>query len=114
VSGDRHELRPELFRLLVRAGDAGLSVGELQSLVDRAASTVAFRLRDLVAADLVRQQREGQVVHCHADFEALNDLLVYLKEDCCRGVALPAFEGRSPSCGRVFLSTRSPLNQCNK
>lgn len=90
-----HELRLELFRLLVRAGDAGLAVGELQSLVDRPASTVAFHLRDLVSADLVRQEREGRVVLCYANFQALNDLLVYLKEDCCRGVPLPAFGGRA-------------------
>jgi ArsR family transcriptional regulator, arsenate/arsenite/antimonite-responsive transcriptional repressor len=88
-----HELRLDLLRLLVRAGDQGLAVGELQSLVQRPASTVAFHLRELVDADLVRQEKEGRVVRCRADFDALNGLVVFLREDCCRGVTLPAFEG---------------------
>jgi len=86
-----HELRLDLFRLLVQAGEDGLAVGELQSMVDRPASTVAFHLRELVDADLVQQAKEGRVIRCRANFHALNDLLVYLKHDCCRGVALPAF-----------------------
>jgi ArsR family transcriptional regulator, arsenate/arsenite/antimonite-responsive transcriptional repressor len=86
-----HELRLELFRALVQAGREGLAVGELQSLVDRPASTVAFHLRELVDAQLVRQEKEGRVIRCHADFGALNDLLLYLKQNCCGGVSLPAF-----------------------
>jgi ArsR family transcriptional regulator, arsenate/arsenite/antimonite-responsive transcriptional repressor len=89
-----HELRLELFRLLVQAGDGGLAVGELQSLVDRPASTVAFHLCELVDAGLVRQHKEGRVIRCHADFGALNELLLYLRHDCCRGVALPVFVNR--------------------
>lgn len=89
-----HELRLELFRLLVQAGGEGLPVGELQSLVDRPASTVAFHLRELVDAGLVQQAKEGRVIRCRADFRALNELLLYLKHDCCGGVTLPAFAGR--------------------
>jgi ArsR family transcriptional regulator, arsenate/arsenite/antimonite-responsive transcriptional repressor len=50
-----HELRLELFRRLVQAGGEGLAVGQLQAVVDRPASTVAFHLRELVDAGLVRQ-----------------------------------------------------------
>jgi ArsR family transcriptional regulator, arsenate/arsenite/antimonite-responsive transcriptional repressor len=89
-----HELRLELFRLLVQAGNEGLAVGELQSLVDRPASTVAFHLRELVAAELVTQEKEGRVIRCRASFRALNELLMYLQHDCCRGVSLPAFTRR--------------------
>jgi ArsR family transcriptional regulator, arsenate/arsenite/antimonite-responsive transcriptional repressor len=89
-----HELRLELFRLLVRAGDDGLAVGELQALLERPASTTAFHLRELVDADLVRQDKEGRTIRCRANFGALNELLMYLKHDCCRGVSLPAFATR--------------------
>jgi ArsR family transcriptional regulator, arsenate/arsenite/antimonite-responsive transcriptional repressor len=88
-----HELRLELFRLLVRAGDQGLTVGEAQSLLERPASTVAFHLRELVGAQLVRQEKEGRTVRCRVDFAALNGLVLYLREDCCGGLALPAFRG---------------------
>lgn len=86
-----HELHLELFRTLVQAGDDGLAVGEMQSLVDRPASTVAFHLRQLVDAGLVRQHKEGRVIRCHANFAALNELLLYLKHNCCGGVSLPVF-----------------------
>lgn len=89
-----HELRIELFRLLVQAGPAGLAVGELQALVDRPASTVAFHLKAMVDSTLVTQVKEGRVVRCHANFAALNELLLFLRHDCCRGVALPAFGTR--------------------
>jgi ArsR family transcriptional regulator, arsenate/arsenite/antimonite-responsive transcriptional repressor len=89
-----HELRLELFRLLVQAGDDGLSVGELLAAVDRPASTVAFHLRELVDAGLVRQEKEGRTIRCRADYRALDELLIYLKHDCCRGVPLTAFTAR--------------------
>lgn len=89
-----HELRLELFRLLVQAGGDGLAVGELQALAARPASTVAFHLRELVDAALVTQEKEGRVIRCRADFRALNELLLFLQHDCCRGVSLPAFTRR--------------------
>lgn len=89
-----HELRLELFRHLVQAGDQGLLVGELQALADRPASTVAFHLRELVDAGLVRQEKEGRAIRSRADFLALNEMLEYLRRDCCRGVSLPVFAAR--------------------
>lgn len=89
-----HELRIELFRLLVQAGPDGLAVGELQGLADRPASTVAFHLKAMVDSALVTQEKEGRIVRCRANFPALNELLLFLRHDCCRGVALPAFAAR--------------------
>jgi ArsR family transcriptional regulator len=86
-----HEHRLELFKLLVRSGRNGLTIGELQSALDRPASTVGFHLRELVAAGLVTQEREGRSVRCRADFGALDAVLQFVKHDCCRGVTLPAF-----------------------
>jgi ArsR family transcriptional regulator, arsenate/arsenite/antimonite-responsive transcriptional repressor len=89
-----HELRLELFRLLVQAGEQGLSVGELQAAVDRPASTVAFHLRQLVDANLVTQGKEGRTIRCRADYRALDELLMYLRHDCCQGVPMTAFAAR--------------------
>lgn len=86
-----HEHRLELFQILVQASDDGLTVGELQSVTGRPASTLAFHLRELVAADLVTQQKEGRLVRCRANYQALNEVLEFVKRDCCKGVALPAF-----------------------
>lgn len=84
-----HEHRLELFQILVQASDGGLTVGELQALTGRPASTLAFHLRELVAANLVLQQKEGRLVRCRASYEALNEVFEFVKQDCCKGVALP-------------------------
>lgn len=86
-----HEHRLELFQLLVQAGPDGMTVGELRSVLDRPASTIAFHLRELVAADLVSQQRQGRTIRCQANYPALNEVLQFVKQDCCKGVALPVF-----------------------
>lgn len=90
-----HELRLELFRILVQAGRGGLAVGELQALLGRPASTVSFHLRELVGSGLVTQEKAGRVILCHANFAALGELLAYLEDDCCRGVKLPPAARRS-------------------
>ena len=91
LAGLGHEHRLEIFQLLVQAGDDGMTVGELQTVTGRPASTLAFHLRELVAADLVMQQKEGRMVRCRANYQALNEVLQFVKQDCCKGVALPVF-----------------------
>lgn len=86
-----HENRLELFQLLVQAGPNGMTIGELQSALGRPASTLAFHLRELVSADLVRQEKEGRMVRCRANYAALNEVLQFVKHKCCQGVALPVF-----------------------
>lgn len=94
LAGLGHEHRLELFQLLVQAGDDGMTVGELQAVTGRPASTLAFHLRELVASDLVTQQKEGRMVRCRANFQALDEVLQFVKQDCCKGVALPVFGAR--------------------
>ena len=89
-----HENRLELFRLLVQAGPGGMTIGELQSVLERPASTLAFHLRELVAAELVTQEKEGRVVRCRADYQALNEVLQFVKQNCCKGVKLPVFSAK--------------------
>ena len=86
-----HANRLELFKVLVQAGDAGMTIGELQTALDRPASTLAFHLRELVASELVTQQKDGRMVRCRANYAALNEVLQFVKQDCCKGVALPVF-----------------------
>lgn len=75
--------RLRLVRLLVRAGDEGLSVGELQRRLGLPASTHAHHLALLVRAGLVRQERRGREVRCTAVFAAVRGLGEYLTEQCC-------------------------------
>ncbi len=76
-------VRLRLIRLLVRAGDEGLTVGELQRRVGLAASTHAHHLAALVNAGLVKQERRSREIICTADFAALKGVGEYLLDQCC-------------------------------
>lgn len=75
--------RLEAFRLLVRAGDQGLPVGELQQRLSIPGSTLTHHLQHLVQRGLVIQQREGRVLRCCANYTAMTELISYLTEECC-------------------------------
>lgn len=75
--------RLRLIRLLVRAGDEGLTIGELQRRLDMPASTHAHHLAALVRTGLVHQERRGREVICRADFAAVRGLGEYLTDQCC-------------------------------
>ena len=84
--GNRTRLR--LYRLLVRAGDDGLNVGDLQRLLEVPPSTLAHHLATLARAGLVAQERRGREVISRADYPAMRALVGYLTEQCCTGVRL--------------------------
>lgn len=77
------EPRLEVLRLLVRAGDAGLAIGDIQERTALPASTLAHHLRFLAAGGLIEQRREGRVVRTRAAFERINELAAYLLDECC-------------------------------
>ncbi len=79
--------RLQIVRLLVRAGDDGLAIGEVQARLGLPASTLAFHLRGLVSAGLVAQQRQGRVIRCTPRYAALREVLAFVTEQCCAGFA---------------------------
>lgn len=84
-----HEARLRIFRLLVRAGDEGLSVGDIGMLLAVPPSTLAHHLSALVSAELVVQERQGRIIRNRIQYDRMNALLSYLSDDCCAGVAAP-------------------------
>lgn len=83
-----HDTRLEIFRLLVRAGDAGLNVGDIGQHLDRAASTLAHHLKSLVDAGLVIQERQGRQIVNRVDYDAMRRTVSFLTAECCVGVRL--------------------------
>jgi len=81
-----HEVRLHIFRLLVRAGDEGLSVGDIGVHLGVPASTLAHHLSALVQAELVVQERQGRLIFNRADFDKMDALVGFLSEECCTGV----------------------------
>lgn len=80
-----HRNRLTIFRLLVRAGHQGLSVGEIQQHLDIPKSTLSHHLQHMMKAGLLKQTREGRILRCTLEFEHVNKVLSYLMEDCCKG-----------------------------
>lgn len=83
-----HEARLGVYRLLVRAGNDGLNVGEICEQLDMPPSTLAHHLRALVHVGLVVQEKRGREVLNRPDFEAMTRTMSFLTDECCAGVRL--------------------------
>ena len=81
------EQRLGLLRVLVRAGDAGLTVGPIQQATGMAASTQFHHLSLLVDAHLVNQERHGKEVINNVRFPELKAMGEYLMSDCCQDMS---------------------------
>ncbi|WP_109465772.1 ArsR/SmtB family transcription factor [Albibacillus kandeliae] len=77
------EARLQVLRILVRAGDEGLSVGEIQERTGIAPSTLAHHLRFLAAGGLIRQEKIGRTVVNRADYQHLRQLAGFILDQCC-------------------------------
>ncbi|WP_212524181.1 metalloregulator ArsR/SmtB family transcription factor [Actibacterium sp. MT2.3-13A] len=75
--------RLTIYRTLVRAGRNGLAVGQLQERLGMPASTLSHHLKRLVDTGLVRQERAGTSLICHAEYPAMQALLGFLADECC-------------------------------
>jgi DNA-binding transcriptional ArsR family regulator len=73
------------YRLLVQAGSDGLAAGEISRRLKVPAPTLTSHLNVLRRAGLVRDEREGRVIRCRADYMQMNALLAFLTENCCAG-----------------------------
>lgn len=83
-----HATRLAVYRLLVRAGPEGATVGEIAARVGGPASTLSHHLAALVDAGLVEQERQGRTIRCRADYAAMRATVARLTEDCCTGLTL--------------------------
>lgn len=80
-----HEYRLEIYRLLVEQGPKGLSAGTVGDAVGLAPSSLTFHLQNLHRAGLIVQRRESRSLIYSVDFDAMNELVGYLTENCCAG-----------------------------
>ncbi len=80
-----HEKRLETYRLLVRAGKDGLTVGEIQRHLGMPKSTFSHHLDRLNRVNLITLEREGRLIHCRANFSKMDTILDFLTEECCMG-----------------------------
>jgi DNA-binding transcriptional ArsR family regulator len=82
------EARLDIFRLLVQAGKAGLSAGVVSERLGIPNSTLSFHLKELSHSGLVHSRQESRFIYYSANYDAMNQLLAYLTENCCAGQQL--------------------------
>lgn len=85
LSALAHDIRLDVFRLLIQAGPEGLAAGEIAAALNVRANTLSNNLTILSTAGLVRGAREGRSIRYVARMEVMRDLLGFLMQDCCGG-----------------------------
>ena len=79
------ENRLDIFRLLVQAGPEGMAAGQVAERLGLAPNTLTFHFDRLRFAGLVTVRRDGRSMIYAARFEAMNNLVSFLTENCCQG-----------------------------
>ncbi len=75
--------RLKIVRELVRAGKAGMAVGEVRTRLDIPNSTLSHHINHLRNVGLIRQEREGTVLRCFVNYDHIDGIVTFLTEECC-------------------------------
>lgn len=78
--------RLDAFRLLVRAGPAGMPAGAIGERLGARQNTMSSHLASLTHAGLVTRERNGRSIRYRADYDGMRAVINYLLLDCCGGV----------------------------
>jgi DNA-binding transcriptional ArsR family regulator len=110
LSALAQETRLGIYRLLIEHAPAGLTAGAIAAELDLPAPTLSFHLKELAHAGLVTDHREGRFVRYRAALPAINALIGYLTEHCCRVV-----DGGDavcmPACGPAACAPTPPAKE---
>ena len=91
-----NETRLSVMRLLVRAGEDGLTVGDIQRATGVPGSTLSHHLSRLRGVGLVSRTRSGSALWCRADLERIRATADFLIEECCADVRRPDSRDSAP------------------
>ena len=78
------ETRLTIFRLLVEHARDGLTPGAISLRLKLPPATLSFHLKELASAGLIEDRRDGRFIWYRPDVSAMNSLIGYLTENCCR------------------------------
>ncbi len=89
------EQRLAIVRRLVRAGPAGLPMGELGEDVGVTGSVLTHHLKQLVSAGLVAQRKDGRRILSTIDHPAIAALSGFLIAECCADQSMDGNGGQN-------------------
>ncbi|MDB1125067.1 ArsR/SmtB family transcription factor [Vibrio algarum] len=78
-----HPTRLCIYKEVVKAGHQGIPVGNVQDKLVIPASTLSHHVSNLASAGLISQRREGRTLYCVAEYECLNSVIGFLRDECC-------------------------------
>jgi DNA-binding transcriptional ArsR family regulator len=98
------ETRLAVYRLLVEHAPEGLPAGQIADVLDVPPPSLSFHLKELSRAGLIASRQDGRFVWYRADLDAMNGLVGYLTENCCRSSAVC-----DPACAPAKAQRGAPL-----
>ena len=78
-----HTTRLSIFLTLVKSGNDGLPVSNIQQSLGIPGATLSHHISRLVRVGLLKQVREGRVLRCFAQYDEFSGLIDFLTRDCC-------------------------------
>ena len=78
-----HNTRLLIFRYLVKVGDEGAPVGQIQNKLGIPNSTLSHHINRLISVGLIHQVRESRTLYCVPHFKVLRELIDFLQAECC-------------------------------
>ncbi len=88
LSALAQETRLSVYRLLVEHAPEGLTAGQVAERLAVPPASLSFHLKELTHAGLIVPRPEGRFVWYSADLDAMNGVVGYLTENCCRSSAV--------------------------
>ena len=78
-----HPTRLCIYKEVVKAGYEGIAVGGVQDKLGIPASTLSHHISSLASAGLISQRGEGRTLYCVAEYECLDPVIGFLRDECC-------------------------------
>ena len=92
------ETRLAVYRLLVEHAPEGLPAGQIAERLGIPPPSLSFHLKELWRSGLIVPSQVSRFVWYRADMAAMNGLVAYLTENCCRS---------SAACGPPWTATKA-------
>ena len=88
-------IRLDIFRLLVKTGTQGLVAGEIAASLQLPPTNLSFHLKALTQSQLLTVEQEGRYQRYRANMPLMQDLILYMTQECCFGHPEQCFDVNS-------------------